>query len=317
MLESIKRLLARVTRHAEGDAIAGWARRAGHVYKREKDGDGFAIDGQFDGKPWRLEWGRPQRTYIEGHELRMRMVLGIPPDLQMLLMTKPLARAARQGRVRAGDPDQPDLARRHHRRGDALAGRVPPDLALRLADPAQLLRRRLEPAARGPGLARGTALARPRARRRELAERAAAVPADDAARPHLPAPAARQRRRAGHRRRGHAVRHRRRVGAARRASPRRRAGRLVGIDHQRLAVAATRRRSPQKGAPKEPAPSSRRKGSEAGKEQLLSARCVGTCVRKRRAWKSRYACRPSSIFAIALRCTSSGPSAKRRVRAPA
>ena len=33
MLESIKRLLARVTRHAEGDAIAGWARRAGHVYK--------------------------------------------------------------------------------------------------------------------------------------------------------------------------------------------------------------------------------------------------------------------------------------------
>ena len=90
MLESIKRLLARVTRHAEGDAIAGWARRAGHVHKREKDGDGFAIDGQFDGKPWRLEWGRPQRAYIEGHELRMRMVLDIPPDLQMLLMTKPL-----------------------------------------------------------------------------------------------------------------------------------------------------------------------------------------------------------------------------------
>ena len=32
MLESIKRLLALVTRHAEGDAIAGWARRAGHAY---------------------------------------------------------------------------------------------------------------------------------------------------------------------------------------------------------------------------------------------------------------------------------------------
>jgi hypothetical protein len=90
MLESIRRLLERATRRAEGDAIAGWARRAGHVYKREKDGDGFAIDGQFDGKPWRLEWGRPQRPYIEGHELRMRMVLDIAPDLQMLLMTKPL-----------------------------------------------------------------------------------------------------------------------------------------------------------------------------------------------------------------------------------
>jgi len=90
MLESIKHLLARATRRAEGDAIAGWARRAGHVHKREKDGDGFAIDGHLDGKPWRLEWGRPQRPYIEGHELRMRMVLDIPADLQMLLMTKPL-----------------------------------------------------------------------------------------------------------------------------------------------------------------------------------------------------------------------------------
>ncbi|HEV7576989.1 MAG TPA: hypothetical protein VGO85_13170 [Caldimonas sp.] len=90
MLGSIKGLFARAARHAEGDAIAGWAKRAGHVYKREKDGDGFAIDGQFDAKPWRLEWGGPQRPYIDGRELRLRMVLGVPPDLQMLLMTKPL-----------------------------------------------------------------------------------------------------------------------------------------------------------------------------------------------------------------------------------
>jgi len=90
MLEAIKGLFARAARRAEGDAIAGWAKRSGHVYKREKDGDGFAIDGRFEGTPWRLEWGRPQRRYIEGHELRLRMVLGLPPDLQMLLMTKPL-----------------------------------------------------------------------------------------------------------------------------------------------------------------------------------------------------------------------------------
>ena len=90
MRESISRLFARVARRAEGDAIAGWARRAGYRHKREKDGDGFAVEGKFDAMPWRLEWGRPQRAYIEGHELRMRMVLGIAPDLQMLLMTKPL-----------------------------------------------------------------------------------------------------------------------------------------------------------------------------------------------------------------------------------
>jgi hypothetical protein len=90
MLGSIKALIARATRRAESDAIAGWARRAGYVHKREKDGDGFAIDGSFDGTSWRLEWGKPQRPYIEGHELRMRMVLGAPPDLQLLLMTKSL-----------------------------------------------------------------------------------------------------------------------------------------------------------------------------------------------------------------------------------
>jgi hypothetical protein len=90
VLDSIKAMFERATRRAEGDAIAGWARRAGHVHKREKDGDGFAIEGRFDDTPWRLEWGRPQRRYIEGHELRMRMVLGVPPDLQLLLMTKSL-----------------------------------------------------------------------------------------------------------------------------------------------------------------------------------------------------------------------------------
>ena len=76
MLDRSRRLFARATRRAERDAIAGWARRAGYVYKREQDGDGFAIDGQLEGTPWRLEWGPPQRRYIEGHELRMRMVLG-------------------------------------------------------------------------------------------------------------------------------------------------------------------------------------------------------------------------------------------------
>ncbi len=110
MLESIRRLFERAARRAESDAIAGWARRAGHVYKREREGDGFAIDGQFDGKPWRLEWGRPQRPYIDGRELRMRMVLGIPPDLQMLLMTKPLReRLAKDAFERATQTNQTSL----------------------------------------------------------------------------------------------------------------------------------------------------------------------------------------------------------------
>ena len=110
MLGSIRSLFARVSRRAEGDAIAGWARRAGYRYKREKDGDGFAVEGQLESAPWRLEWGRPQRTYIEGHELRLRTVLGLAPDLQMLVMTKPLReRLASEAFARATESNQTAL----------------------------------------------------------------------------------------------------------------------------------------------------------------------------------------------------------------
>lgn len=90
MLGSIRSLLARASGHAERDVISAWARRQGHQWKREKDGDGFAIDGKSATAPWRLEWGLPQRPYIVGHELRIRSVLDLPADLQMLVLTKPL-----------------------------------------------------------------------------------------------------------------------------------------------------------------------------------------------------------------------------------
>lgn len=70
--------------------IAAWAKGRGYAFKREREGAGFVVDGRLDGKPWRLEWGPPQRPYIEGHELRLRMELGLPADLQMLVMTRPL-----------------------------------------------------------------------------------------------------------------------------------------------------------------------------------------------------------------------------------
>ncbi len=78
---------------AETSAVSAWARRRGHVFKRTANVEGFAIDGTLDGKPWRLEWGPPQRPYITGNELRARMVLGLPPDLQMLLLSRPLMEA--------------------------------------------------------------------------------------------------------------------------------------------------------------------------------------------------------------------------------
>ena len=37
-----------------------------------------------------MEWGRSQRSYIDGPELRLRCELGLSPDLQMMVLSRPL-----------------------------------------------------------------------------------------------------------------------------------------------------------------------------------------------------------------------------------
>jgi hypothetical protein len=91
MLESIKRWAAGTAAQGpDWSAVSAWARERGGVFKRARDNQGFVVDSLLDGRAWRLEWGPPQRNYIEGRELRLRMDLGLAPDLQMLLMSRPL-----------------------------------------------------------------------------------------------------------------------------------------------------------------------------------------------------------------------------------
>ena len=90
MLESFKRLFAKPGHDRDFSPISDWAQRRGYGFKRVRDQDGFVIDGAFDNRPWRIEWGPPQREYIEGHELRLRMELDLPSDMQMLLLSRPL-----------------------------------------------------------------------------------------------------------------------------------------------------------------------------------------------------------------------------------
>ncbi len=90
MLASFKGFFANQGLGPDFAEISAWSKRRGHTFKRARDVLGFVIDGQHEGKPWRLEWGPPQRSYIEGHELRLRMELGLLPDMQMLLMSRPL-----------------------------------------------------------------------------------------------------------------------------------------------------------------------------------------------------------------------------------
>ena len=90
MLESLKRLFAGPAVGPDWSDVAAWAQRRGHGYKRARDAQGFVIDGRLEGLPWRLEWGPPQRPYIEGRELRLRMELDLPSDMQMLVLSRPL-----------------------------------------------------------------------------------------------------------------------------------------------------------------------------------------------------------------------------------
>ena len=90
MLESIKRLFARQGVDRDLAEVAAWAKRSGHGFKRVRGEDGFVVDGAIDGMPWRLEWGPPQRDYVGGHELRLRMELALPHDMQMLLLSRSL-----------------------------------------------------------------------------------------------------------------------------------------------------------------------------------------------------------------------------------
>lgn len=90
MLESLKRLFAHPSPSPQWREVAEWAQQRGLGFKRAREAEGFVIDGDFDGQPWRLEWGPPQRAYIDGRELRIRMELKLPSELQMLLLSRPL-----------------------------------------------------------------------------------------------------------------------------------------------------------------------------------------------------------------------------------
>jgi hypothetical protein len=95
MLESFKRLFGSRGEHHEpehGD-VAEWATGRGFGFKRVRGEAGFVIDGPLEGKPWRIEWGVPQRDYILGNELRLRMELDLSADAQMLLLARPLMEA--------------------------------------------------------------------------------------------------------------------------------------------------------------------------------------------------------------------------------
>ena len=90
MLQAFKRIFTSTVGASSHGAIATWARQQGYGFKRAREVDGFIVDGISKGRTWRMEWGPPQRAYIQGHELRLRMEVDLTSDIQMLVLALPL-----------------------------------------------------------------------------------------------------------------------------------------------------------------------------------------------------------------------------------
>jgi hypothetical protein len=90
MLDSLKKWFGEPAPRRGWDALAPWAASKQVVFRGVRKSEGFVIDGRLGAMPWRLEWGPSQRSYVSGFELRLRAELGLPPDLQVLLLTREL-----------------------------------------------------------------------------------------------------------------------------------------------------------------------------------------------------------------------------------
>lgn len=96
MLQSLKRWIGGKRTGSDGRALQAWARQRGLAVKRVPADDGLVIEGRAHGAAWRMEWGTPQRAYLLDRELRLRMDLGLPQAMQMLVTSRALAEELEQ-----------------------------------------------------------------------------------------------------------------------------------------------------------------------------------------------------------------------------
>jgi hypothetical protein len=96
MLDGFKRLFARAV---EGSSRTGadwgdqqsWAERKRFHFRPVREDGGFVVEGFSGSMPWRLEWGRAQRPYIDGNELRLRADVGpMAHDVQAMVLDRTL-----------------------------------------------------------------------------------------------------------------------------------------------------------------------------------------------------------------------------------
>ncbi|MEJ6023074.1 hypothetical protein [Ramlibacter sp. PS4R-6] len=100
MFERIKKAFSKEAKSAEetpsqfaAGPMSEWAATQGFGFSVLDGGQNVALEGKIGGRPWRLQLGKPTRNYIFGEEVRGRAELGIPEDVAVLVMNRPLKEA--------------------------------------------------------------------------------------------------------------------------------------------------------------------------------------------------------------------------------
>ena len=70
--------------------FSAWADAHHWTLKRTIAHDGWAMDHNPRHAGWRIEWGPAQRSFMGSHEFRLRVELAESPDVQALVLDRPL-----------------------------------------------------------------------------------------------------------------------------------------------------------------------------------------------------------------------------------
>jgi len=91
VLKQVKHWFVARANAARWRVIHDWAEGRNAHFRVTRDGQGFMVEQPkaLPG-PLRIEWGASQRSYITGHELRMRCEMKLQGDLQLLVLGRDL-----------------------------------------------------------------------------------------------------------------------------------------------------------------------------------------------------------------------------------
>lgn len=84
--------LAGIGSSAQRGNASEWASMQGLIYTEQSGSNGkaYQVEGQIQGKQWKLEQGKPSRDFIKGIELRVRGEMGVNEDVAVMMMTRSL-----------------------------------------------------------------------------------------------------------------------------------------------------------------------------------------------------------------------------------